>query len=320
MRTALLLGFVTIICTGSARLPPLGLDLYVPAPADNPGTRSKIALGRQLFHDRGLSRDGTISCATCHQAKRAFSDGRRVAVGISGALGVRNTPSLVNRGYASTLFWDGRAASLEQQVTEPLINPRELASSPERVTAYVEHEYGTRFRQTFGRHVNFNDVGRALAAYVRTIRSGSSRFDRYEAGYTAALTTRELAGMRLFQSKAGCTSCHAGPTFSDDAFHNTGIAFREERWTDRGRYEVSRAAPDIGAFKTPSLREAARTPPYMHDGSIRTLKDVVNYYDRGGNRNPYLDTAIRPLHLTASEKDSLVQFLKTLTGVVTEGN
>jgi cytochrome c peroxidase len=301
------------------RQPPLGLDLYMPVPEENPLTPKKIGLGRRLFNDRGLSRDGSTSCATCHQQNRAFSDGRRVAIGVNGATGIRNSPSLVNRGYNQTLFWDGRAASLEQQVIEPLVNPREMKSTPEHVTDYVRRKYRRDFEAAFGHGPEYGDVARALASYVRTIQSGNSRFDRFREGRVNTLTTSERAGMLLFHSKAGCSSCHVGPNLTDDAFHNTGVAFRDGKYLDAGRFDVSHAEADMGAFRTPGLREVARTAPYMHDGSIGTLEDVVEYYNRGGNMNPRLDSVLRPLHLTPAEKANLVAFLRVLTGVISEG-
>ena len=301
------------------RQPPMGLDLYMPTPEENPLTPKKIALGRRLFHDRALSRDGSTSCATCHRKKLAFTDGRRFAVGAGGATGVRNAPSLVNRGYNQTFFWDGRARSLEQQASEPLVNRREMASTPETVTAYVRRRYTRDFIAVFGREPEYEDVARALATYVRTIRSGNSRVDRFAAGDVTSLSDSECEGWRLFHSKAGCASCHVGPTFTDDGFHNTGVAFRDGKFADAGRSDVSHVEADMGAFRTPSLRDVARTGPYMHDGSIDTLEKVVDHYDRGGNANPHLDRALRPLHLSAVEKANLVAFLHALNGVISEG-
>ena len=277
--------------------PPLGLDLYMPVPDANPLTPTKIALGRKLFFDKQLSRDGTLSCATCHDPKLAFSDGREVARGINGQEGTRNAPAIINRGYGRTFFWDGRAKSLEQQVLEPILNPKELGMTE----ALVE-------RRT---HLKIAEVTAALAIYVRTIRSGDSRFDRYAAGSQRALSALEKAGLAVFRSKARCTACHAGPNFTDENFHNTGIAWRNGELADLGSGD--------GKFKAPTLREVARTAPYMHDGSIPTLRDVVDYYDRGGNANPNLDEDLHPLHLTAKEKRALVEFLGSLSGNVREG-
>ena len=286
---------------------PLGLDLYLPAPEDNPITAAKVALGRRLFGDRRLSRDGLLSCAVCHDPGRAFVNGRNVDG--------RNVPTLVNRGYWAAFFWDGRAASLEAQAAQPILNPREMGMTREGAVAMVRGDGGYRrsFRAVFGREPEFDDIARAIACYVRTIRSGDSRYDR------GVLSEEERRGMALFRGKAGCVACHAGPNLTDESFHNTGVAFREGRWLDEGRFAVTHDARDRGRFKTPTLREVGRTAPYMHDGSLGSLEEVVEYYDRGGNRNVGLDGAIRPLHLSAEERREIVAFLKALTGRVREG-
>jgi len=285
--------------------PPLGLDIYMPVPETNPLTREKVALGRKLFFDKRLSRDGTLSCASCHNPQLDFSDGRPVARGINGAEGPRNAPALINRGYGRSFFWDGRASSLEQQALQPITNPIELGLTE----AELERRTGMKA----------SDVTGALASYVRTIRSGDSRFDRYAAGRTNALTPLEKTGLQIFRGKGGCTSCHVGPNFSDEQFHNTGVAWRDGRLTDQGRFPVSANDRDHGAFKTPTLREVARTAPYMHDGSLSTLEDVIDFYSDGGRPNPNLDPDIRPRNFTAEEKSALVAFLRSLTGRVREG-
>jgi len=277
--------------------PPLGLDFYMPVPEANPLTPAKIALGRKLFSDKQLSRDGSLSCSGCHDPMLAFSDGRKVARGIDGQEGTRNAPAIINRGYGRTFFWDGRAKSLEQQALEPILNPKELAMTE----ALVESRTGLKIAE----------VAAALASYVRTIRSGDSPFDRYAAGNQNALNDVEKAGLAVFRGKARCTTCHAGPNFTDENFHNTGIAWRDGSLADQGAGE--------GKFKVPTLRDVARTAPYMHDGSLKTLEDVVDYYDRGGNANPNLDEDLRPLHLTAEEKRDLLAFLRSLSGNVREG-
>lgn len=285
--------------------PPLGLDAYMPAPEDNPLAPGKVALGRKLFFDKRLSRDGTLSCATCHDPERAFSDGRALARGIGGAEGPRNSPAIVNRAYGASHFWDGRAPTLERQAVEPILNPKELGLSlPE-----LEKRTGMKS----------GEVAAAIASYVRTIRSGASRVDRYIAGQQAALSETERAGLQLFRGKANCVACHVGPNFSDEQFHNTGVAWRDGRFSDDGRFAVTGKAGDRGAFKTPTLREIARTAPYMHDGSLATLQEVVEYYLSGGRPNPHLDPEVRPLRLSADEKQALVAFLKALSGEVREG-
>jgi cytochrome c peroxidase len=299
---------------------PLGLDVYRPVPADNPLTPAKIALGRRLFEDRRLSQDGTVACATCHDPSRAFTDGRAVAIGVGGLAGRRNAPTLVNRAYGRTFFWDGRAVSLEQQVMQPLLDPREMAATPDAVMTLLRRDnaYRRLFKDAFEREPQWDDVARALATYIRTIRSGDSRYDRFRYGAPSALTEQEQRGMRLFLGKANCWSCHSGPNLSDERFHNTGIAFRGDELLDAGRFVVSQHPGDRGAFKTPTLREVARTAPYMHDGSVATLDAVVEYYDRGGNANPGLDPLIRPLHLPVEEKRDLVVFLRSLSGRISQ--
>ena len=188
--------------------PLLGLDLYMPVPDANPLTLDKVALGRRLFFDKRLSRDGTLACGSCHDPGRAFSDGLAVARGINGVQGSRNTPVLINRGYGSSFFWDGRAKSLEQQALEPILNPIELALTE------TELERRTKLKST--------EVTAALASFVRTIRSGDSRFDRYSAGQLNALNAVEKAGLAVFRGKGNCSTCHPGPNFTDEQFHNTG--------------------------------------------------------------------------------------------------
>jgi len=297
MKTLLLLA-LTFATEVRAAGPPLGLDLYMPTLDTNRLTPAKIALGRRLFFDKRLSRDGTLACAGCHDPKLAFSDGRAIARGVDGTDGTRNAPAIVNRGYGSLFFWDGRAKTLEQQVLEPILNPKELAlTQPE-----LERRTGLKTA----------DVTSALASYVRTIRSGDSRFDRYAAGKTSALTPIEKTGLALFRGKANCWTCHTGPNFTDERPHNTGVAWREGKLMDPGAVN--------GSFKTPTLREVARTAPYMHDGSLKTLEEVVDFYSSGGRSNPSLDPGIRRLDLSSQEKGALLAFLRTLTGKLLEGH
>jgi cytochrome c peroxidase len=284
---------------------PLGLDLYMPVPEDNPLTEEKIALGRRLFNDRRLSRDRSIACASCHDPKRAFSDGRPVAIGVHGRLGRRSAPALINRGYGRAFFWDGRAASLEQQVLQPIQDPNEMDMTLAEASARVG--------------ISETELSRALASYVRSILSGDAPIDRFVNGDLKALTAEQQAGLQVFRGKGNCTACHVGPTFSDERFHNTGIAWRDGRLHDEGRAAVTTLEADRGSFKTPTLREISRTAPYMHDGSFLTLDDVIDYYDRGGNQNPGLDADLRPLTLTSGEKRALASFLRALSGTVRDG-
>ncbi len=280
---------------------PLGLDAYMPVPETNPLTPEKIDLGRRLFNDRRLSRDGSIACASCHDPDRAFSDGRAVPVGVFGREGRRNAPAIVNRGYGRAFFWDGRARTLEEQVLKPIEDPNEMdlpvADAANRVGLTTE------------------ELSHALASYVRSILSGDSPYDRFVNGDRTALSPDQQAGLQIFRGKGNCTACHVGPNFTDEKLHNTGVAWRgSPRSSGQAVGSFADQGGGNGTFKTPTLREVARTAPYMHDGSLATLNDVVDFYDRGGNRNPFLDTELRPLGLTAQEKQALQNFLRSLSG------
>ena len=279
-----------------------------------------VELGRRLFFERKLSSDGSTSCASCHNPDRAFTDGHAVAEGVSGQKGSRNTPTLVNRGAGLSQFWDGRAASLEKQALEPLANPKEQNTSVDAVLFWLRGNVAFRseFPKVFNREVRAEDLANALASFVRTIRSVDSRFDLYMKG-EGEFSEEEKAGLMIFRGKGGCFLCHAGQNFTDERFHNTGVAWREGRMVDQGRFAVTRKNDDRGAFKSPTLREVAETAPYMHDGSLATLEEVVEYYDRGGNANPHLDSQIVRLGLSVEEKRSLVAFLKTLSGKILWG-
>jgi cytochrome c peroxidase len=311
---------LTAVVRAAEGWPPLGLDLYRPVPATNDLTPAKVALGRQLFFDLRLSADGTRSCASCHEPGRAFAGRFDVGVGVGNARGRRNAPALINRAWGATFFWDGRAATLEQQVLEPILNSLELGLTEDEVLALARSSsYETGFKTAFGVDATMGDVARALASYLRTIVAGDAPYDRYRAGDRSALGPEAARGLGVFAGKAGCTRCHAGPLLTDELFHNTGVAWRDGRLTDIGRAAVTGEAADRGAFKTPTLREVARTAPYMHDGSVATLDDVIDFYDRGGEPNPGLDSRMRPLGLTVVEKGELRAFLAALTGTVSEG-
>ena len=284
---------------------PLGLDLYLPVPEDNPMTREKVALGRRLFFDARLSRDGSVSCATCHNPNRAFSTPPSVSTGVFGRQGWRNAPALINRGYGRAFFWDGRISSLEEQVLKPIQDPNEMDMTLEEASARVNLKADT--------------IARALATYVRSILSGDSPYDRFVNGDRNALSSEQKAGLAVFRGKGNCAACHVGPNFTDEQFHNTGVAWRDGQLTDNGRFAFSANERERGAFKTPTLREIARTAPYMHNGGMATLEDVVEFYSEGGRPNPYLDCEIRPRNFTAEEVRALIAFLRSLTGRMREG-
>ena len=299
---------------------PLGLDLYRPEPADNPTAPATVTLGRRLFRERLLSRDRSLACVDCHRPDRAFTDGRAKAVGVYGRRGPRSVPTIVNRAWGESFFWDGRIATLEEQVLQPILAGLEMDLSIDEAVERLRgtSPYPAAFRETFGRDLNRDDLARALAAYVRTIQSGASPFDRYVWGEPDALSPDAQAGLRLFRGRANCTACHVGPNFTDEEFHNTGVFWGRQPY-DAGRVVVTGVVEDTGKFKTPTLREVVRTAPYMHDGSISTLEEVVDFYDRGGNDNPFLDRELRPLRLTEEEKMALVAFLRSLAGTVSDG-
>lgn len=293
---------------------PLGLDLAAPVPEGNALTVHKVELGRRLFFDPVLSTDGTLSCASCHQPPRYFTDGRTRPIGVDGHEGARNVPSILNAAYGRTFFWDGRAESLEAQVLQPIRGEGELGLGLEELTRRLEEreDYRTAFRDAFGEgEVSPERVARALASYLRTLRSGDAPIDRFLHGDTAALPPEAKRGFRLFVGRANCGVCHLAPLFTDHRFHNTGVSWGSP---DQGRFAVTGREEDRGAFRTPSLRNVAMTAPYMHDGSLATLEDVIEHYDGGGRPNPALDEEILPLDLTPREKRQLIAFLESLTG------
>lgn len=305
---------------------PLGLP-PVSFPPDNPATLETISLGRKLFYDPKLSSNNTISCAFCHDPAHGFSDGRRFSLGVAGKTGTRNAPSVLNSAYASTQFWDGRAASLEEQAAGPIANPIEMNQTHEVFVEKLNADpaYVSEFTKAFGPgRITMSKVQKALASFERTALSGNSPFDRYQfGGERTALSPSALRGFEIFKSKSkgNCVTCHATSDkfalFTDGKFHNIGVGVNVEgELTDLGRFRQTGVEAHKGAFRTPTLRNLARSAPYMHDGSLRTLKEVVDFYVGGGNSNPYLDPEIKPLDLTRNERDDLVSFLEALNGEV----
>jgi len=298
---------------------PFGLEeTAVVIPADNPLTNEKVELGRLLVFDKRLSQDNTIACMSCHLAKFAFTDGKPVATGIRGQKGGRSAPASFNRVFSSAQFWDGRAATLEDQSVGPFTNPIEHGfANYDVMRAKMMKIAGYRklFKQAFGEgDITIDNVGRAIASFQRTVLSGNSPADRFDQGQEAGAISEEAQhGLILFREKARCTKCHSGFNFTDEKFHNLGLGWDDNK-VDLGRYMVTKNAEDIGAFKTPTLREIARSAPYTHDGRFKTLEEVVNFYNQGGVKNPHQDPLIIPLDLTDQEKHDLVQFLHTLNG------
>ena len=290
--------------------PPRGLAA-LPVPKDNPQTQAKVELGKQLFFDKRLSGDNSVSCASCHDPKKGWSNGDKTAEGIGGQRGGRSAPTVINAAYQSFQFWDGRAKTLEQQALGPIANPIEMNLPIEQAVQKIGaiKGYQEQFQKVFGEPVSAQNIAKAIAAFERTALSGDAPFDRVRGGDDSALSVQAWEGMQLFFGKANCSSCHSGPNFTDNGFHNIGVSFGNEK-PDMGRFEHSKLAGDKGAFKTPTLREIARTAPYMHDGSIATLEEVVEYYDKGGTPNEFLDEELYPLKLNADQKAALVAFLK----------
>ncbi|MBI1899345.1 MAG: c-type cytochrome [Acidobacteria bacterium] len=294
---------------------PLGL-LPIQWPADNPYSPEKVELGKLLYFDRRLSADGTVSCASCHHPRFAFTDGQPVSTGIKGQKGGRSAPTVINRAYSLAQFWDGRAATLEAQAIGPMANPIEMGNTHEAIVAKLRSipGYRARFKQVFGSEdFTIDHAAKAIATFERTVLSGNAPYDRYKAGDKRALTPEQVRGMDIYFNKAKCDQCHEGINFTTNSYHNLGVG-TDKPDPDVGRYAVSKNPADWGAFKTPTLREIARTGPYMHDGSLKTLEEVVDYYDKGGIPNKNLDEKMKPLKLTAEEKKALVAFLNALSG------
>lgn len=289
---------------------PSGLPAVI-YPADNPMTPEKIALGAQLYFDPRLSRDSTVSCATCHDPAKGWSNGEAVATGVGGKKGGRNSPTVINTAYQSFQFWDGRMDTLEQQALGPIQNPIEMNMTlPEVVTKLnAIPGYKAQFQKVFKTDVTSDGIGKAIAAFERTVLSGDAPYDRFTAGDAKALTPAAERGRALFFGAARCSSCHSGPNFTDNAFHNIGIGMNAKD-PDPGRFDASKLEGDKGSFKTPTLRDVSRTGPYMHDGSLKTLEEVVVHYNKGGIPNEYLDEEIFPLNLTKEQISDVVTFMK----------
>jgi len=334
--------FVAIADDSSLVSLPLGVDktaYYVPH--DNPMTRSKVELGRLLFFDRRLSINNTVSCSSCHLPSRGFSNNTKAAIGIKEKQGNRNTPTIINRIANATQFWDGRAGSLEEQAIGPLTNPIEMGMpSLDAVVDKVSAIKGYRklFNEAFGSNVSIEGLAKAIASFERTIISGNSRWDQFEAGNSSALSDAEKRGLEIFEGKGRCNQCHSGWNLTDEKIHNLGIGW-DQKEVDLGRFQVTGLDEDKGAFKTPTLRDISETGPYMHDGRFASLEKVVEYYNDGAIDNPYLDPEmqrpdmtleetlaryskknstdappVKMLNLTYKEREDLVAFMLALSG------
>ncbi|WP_437226972.1 protein kinase domain-containing protein [Planctomicrobium sp. SH661] len=294
-----------------ALTPPLGLKA-ISIPSDNPLTQSKVELGKQLFFDRRLSLDSSVSCADCHNPALGWSDAKASSEGIGKQVGGRNSPSIVNAAYSKFFFWDGRAENFEEQALGPMMNPIEMGMpSPEFVTKKIAAipGYKEQFNKIFDDGVTALNISRALAAFERTILAGNTPFDRFQAGDKTALSEAAQRGMEIFFNTGHCSACHAGELLTDHGFHNIGIGTGKVP-RDVGREKETNLLGDRGSFKTPTLREIARTAPYMHSGELATLEEVVEHYNKGGDGNEQQDEEIFPLNLTEQEKRDLVTFMK----------
>jgi len=337
----------------SVTSPPPGVDpiawasIYIPA--GNELTADRIALGRKLYFDTRLSKDGTLACATCHDVSRGFPDQRSVSEGIGDHLGKRSAPTTMNAALMQSQFWDGRAPSLEEQAKLPILNPIEMGH-PDAAGAMAavnsDPAYVGLFQKAYGRTPNYDDLGRAIASFERTLIFLDAPFDRFAGGDSRAISAAAQRGLNLFNGKARCVSCHminsSNPLGTDNLFHNIGVSARTQNFealaakalgvlkensdsaaldklaietdmSELGRFLVTKNRGDVGAFKTEQLRNVGLTAPYMHDGSLKTLWDVMDHYNKGGETNAYLDGGIEPLNLSESEINDVVAFLFTLT-------
>ncbi|MEO9933633.1 cytochrome-c peroxidase [Rhodopirellula bahusiensis] len=324
---------------------PKGLDaasgnIYIPE--DNPITRAKIELGRQLYFDPRLSADGTISCATCHAAETGWGAPTQFGVGIGGQTGNRNSPVSFNRILSKHQFHDGRAASLEEQAVGPIANPIEMGNTHEVCVKTLSDNaiYKAQFEKVFDDGVTIDNIGKALATFERAIVTGPAPYDYYaplsafektfaddleyldeepalaeqyaklkEEAAKNPMSESSIRGMELTFGKANCTACHAGANFTDEQFHNIGVGMDSEK-PDLGRFEITKDEKDRGAFKTPTMRNVADSGPYMHDGSQETLEEVIAWYNKGGHANPHLSDKMKPLKLTEQEEADLVEFMR----------
>ncbi len=343
MKRTLALALVLNAGAAVAAPPAIGPLPPVPENPENRATPERIELGKRLFFDKRISANGRFNCSTCHLPESGWTLPTAFSIANDGFVERRNPPTLLNVGYNRALIWDGRAPSLEKQAVGSTKNPVHKGQDIAKLMATfrADPEITRLFRAAYGSEPNARDYGRAIAVFQRhTLITGDSPFDRYMKGDEKALTDSAVRGMRLFQGKAGCIACHNGPNFTDSDFHNIGLkrnpAFDRpeyleilrfdarrmglKEWRtmddDPGRYLVTHDPEDWKKFKTPTLRNLADTGPYMHDGRYETLEEVIEHYDRGGDRTRNQDPRIRPLHLSAAEKADLLAFLRSLRGAL----
>jgi cytochrome c peroxidase len=295
--------------------PPLGL-VPVIWPVENPYSAVRVELGRDLFFDPRLSANGKVSCATCHPPQHAFAGGDPPPLGVTGVPLRRRAPTLINRAYGRSQFLDGRAATLEAQITGPITAPDEMGTTPRAAAGAISGVagYAGLFEKAFGdRQVTFDRIVKAIASFERTIVSGNSPYDRFLNGDKSALTPGARRGLEIFQRSGECSECHSGYNFTDEKYASLGIG-PDEHPPDLGRAEITEKRRDEGKFKVPTLREVVHTGPYMHDGRFRTLDEVLEFYRKGGKPGPHLDSRIAPFFLDARAKAYLMEFLQALCG------
>ena len=297
------------IASAKAMFQPLGA---VSVPADNPMTAEKIELGKRLYFDARLSGNNVQSCSSCHQPQAGYGDNLTTFIGFEGFRGHRNSPTIINSAYYAEHFLDGRASSLEEQAQGPITAAGEMNQDLDALVEELKAvpKYVTDFQTVFGEDINTSNILKAIATFERTIVVNDTAFDKYLAGDDAAISDEAKKGMVLYTGRASCIVCHTTPTLSDGKYYNLGIS------CDEGRYAVTKNDADMGAFRTPSLRGVTHTGPYMHDGSLATIKDVVDFYNKGGGADANKSNLIRPLNLTDEEVNQLAAFLETLGGEV----
>lgn len=307
----LISGFVALRCGSSQDLNAL---VSIPTPQDNPQNTAKIALGRQLFFDTRLSLDGTVSCATCHDPRKAFTDHLAQSKGINGQLSERNAPSLLNSAFLKTAMFDAHLQTLELQVIVPIQEPVEMGHNMKHLIKQLKKipEYQAAAKAIYGRDFDAWVLTRSIAAFERSLLSMNAPFDQYLAGNKNAISKDQLAGWRIFSGKLYCTQCHPAPYFTTHEAANNGLYASYEGKADQGRFRIHHDSSDIGKFKVPSLRNLPLTFPYMHDGSLQTIEEVIAHYQRGGAKHPLQHQQIVAFDLSQKEKQQLLSFFNAL--------